>query len=225
MRRAGVPSTQIAVLFGVTKHTIYQKLRKFDAYHELRETERKQQQTLSDETASLYQKGASTDDVQNTLGWSRSGLDSWRHRRGVYLKRKRELMFDEEEAWRKFVSGASTHALAMLYKVDRIAIVRALKKLHPGLYIKIASGRKGGRKHGARLGNGWDVDQAYAQFKAGDSLRIIGKRYGKSSLTIRAGFVVHHGEEYKRLAAERLADYRSPVEVRRFTYANSKSGR
>lgn len=209
MRQAGVPGTQIAALFGVTKHTIYHRLWKFDDYHKLREAERHQQQTLNQETASMYQKGFSTDDVQVTLGWSRSALDSWRHRRGVYLKRKQELAFDEEQAWKKFESGVSTHALATLYKVNRITVVRALKKLHPRLYIRIASGRKGGRKRGTRFGNGWDVDQAYAQFKAGDSLRVIGRRYGKSSLTIRAAFIVHYGEEYTNLAAQRLADYRS----------------
>lgn len=204
-----MPGTQIAILLGVTKHAVYRRLRKFPDYKILQNNQRKEAKQRHSKIKNLHQKGYSGDDILEIVGLTRSALDSWRHRQGVYVPRQQEVTFDVEEAWQKFISGMSTKAIALSYGTYRIAISRALKGAHPAAYNRIAAKRKGGGKQGARIGNSWNVKRAYQEYEAGDSLVTLGSRYGKSPLTIRAGFVTHYGRAYRTKAKDRLTTHRS----------------
>lgn len=194
---------------GVTKHAIYRRLKKFDEYHELREDENKQRDETTEEIVGLLEEGVSTNDIIDILGWNRSKFHSWLHRKAISVSRP-PPKFDVEEAWKLFKSGESTGKLAIRYKVDRIAITRAFRRGHAQEYVDIVSrSRKGGRKHGTKVGNSWNVVDGWASYLTGDTPTAIGKRYGMNRGTIMAAFKVHYGDEYRKIAAERLTTHRA----------------
>jgi DNA invertase Pin-like site-specific DNA recombinase len=205
MRQAKVPGNQIAALFGVTKHAIYRRLKKFPEYNILSEDDKSQRQTKADEAVKLLDEGLSTNDLIDVQGWTRAGLDSMLHRRGVRITQQ-EL---PESAWKLFKEDeVSTHEIARKYGVARITVARNFRKTHPKEYRDITIKRKGGRKAGARMGNSWNVQDAYNEYLAGSSTHAIGLHYGKCAGTIQAAFIVHFGDKYKKLAAQRLKEHR-----------------
>jgi hypothetical protein len=194
-------------MFGVTKHAIYHRLEKFPEYRVLRQREHAERAAIESEITNQLAMGLSTNDIIDLHGWTRAKLDSWLHRRGISLSRS-HFTFDEEEAWAAFKDGASTHTLANRYGVYRIAIVRSFERKHYREYKLITSQSKGGRKTGHRIGNKFNVAKAYLDYKAGESIYDIGKRYRITPGTVSAAFRSHYGDEYIQLAKVRLTEHR-----------------
>lgn len=207
MRRSGIPGSQIAALLGVTRHAIYHRLEKFPEYKALRESEKSQQARTEEEITSQLSSGLTTNDIIDLHGWTRPKVDSWLHRRGISVARS-HFTFDEEAAWRAFTAGESTQKIAERFGVYRRAVVRSFERYHFTEYKRIVANRKGGRKEGTRLGNKFNVERAFNEYKAGDSIYVLGKRYKITPGTAAAAFRAHYGEEYKALAAERLEQHR-----------------